>query len=80
MPGALRQTWYCSVSLRWKRSLGVPFGRAGLRSASPGPGVRSVESFGEQRDELVVADVPGCRQDDLLPLVRAAVVAGERAP
>ena len=58
----------------------MPFARAGLRAARPGPGAAPFRRSASSDDELVVADVPGRREHDLLRLVRAAVVAGERAP
>jgi hypothetical protein len=33
MPGAPRQRWYCSVSLRWKRRLGGGGATSGARAA-----------------------------------------------
>ena len=79
MPGALRHTWYCSVSFCWNRMPGPPFRPTGLRAASPGPADGPSSALGQQRDELLVADVARCSQDDVLTLIGAAVVAGERA-
>ena len=78
IPGALKQTWYCSVSLRWNRTLGRPFTRAGLRAARPGPVAARSRRSESSDDEVGVANASGSRDDDLLPLVRAAVVPGER--
>ena len=35
IPGAARQTWYCSVSLRWKRRPGAGALTSGLRTRGP---------------------------------------------
>ncbi len=38
IPGAPMQTWYCSVRLRWKRTLGRGGLTSGLRRRGPLPG------------------------------------------
>ena len=82
MPVAPRQTWYCSVSLRWKRSSGA--GRLRERPAHAGAGARRGAGAAlaplEKRDEAVVLEVPRRRDDDV-PAARTSLrwYAGERA-
>ena len=81
IPGAPRQTWYCSVSFRWKRRPGAGASTSGRRTRGPCAGGRrpSLRSL-EQRDEPFVLEC--CRR----PRRRRCrgyiepVVGRERAP
>ena len=82
MPGAPMQTWYCSVSLRWKRSPGGG-GRDertahadALRRCVAGAALRALD----EPHERVVVEVPGRGEHDVAADVHRAVVGGERAP
>ena len=75
-----RQTWYCSVSLRWKRRCG------GGASVSAGRRLRLArarraalaERLRDELDDLVVVDVAGRSDDDVARHVHLLVVAGDR--
>ena len=79
-PGAPTQTWYCSVSLRMKRSAGRR--RGDERRARRGPPGGAVALSGHVLDDLdqpVVVDAPGCCHDDVVGPVARAVVRGDGA-
>ena len=78
MPGALRQTWYCSVSLRWKRTPGAPVTSRPPLGQARTVG-RALASRAKQRHELGVADVPGRCEHDAIRPIGTAVVRGEPA-
>ena len=82
IPGAPRQRWYCSVSLRWKRRPGGGVLRdrpPHVRARAHRDGAAALEAL-QQRDEPVVRDVPGRGDDDVAARVHRAVIAGDRAP
>ena len=67
IPGAPMQTWYCSVRLRWKRTLGRGGRTSGLRRRGPLPGAFAClrSRLLEARDEVVVLQVPRRGDDDV---------------
>src|SRR3954464_509249 len=93
IPGAAMQTWYCSVSLRWKRRLGG----GGLTSAGRTFGPLRAGALArrcartrtrrappplcphQQALELLVLQVPRGRRDDVAGHVHRAVVRRDRA-
>ena len=81
MPGAARQTWYCSVSFRWKRTPGrrrldERRAHAALRRFP----VRPLRGrLFEQPDEALVLDVPRGGDHDVAGDVDRAVERGDRA-
>ena len=80
MPGAPRQTLYCSVSLRPKRRPGGGGDTSGPRTTAL---VRAVgrqlrDRALDELDEPLVLEVPGRREHDVAGHVHRAVVAGDR--
>ena len=83
IPGAPRQTWYCSVSLRWKRRLGARRLHERRAEARPRAGRLRVLALGallEQREQVGRAQVPRRGDDDVAGLVHRLVVGRQRAP
>src|SRR5712691_11700397 len=79
IPGAPTQTWYCSVSFfeaeaRWRRLHERP-----PDTRAPGRGPPLALCAREHADELVVLDVPRCRDHDVAARVHLAVIRGEHA-
>ena len=82
MPGAPMQTWYCSVSLRWKRTLGRrrPHERAADARALAGAFACFRCAFWSSATSSSCFEVPRRGDDDVAGLVHRLVVARERAP
>ena len=80
MPGAPRQTWYCSVSLRWNLSAGGGGWTSGGRTfgRSPTAGTPARERGLDELDDTVVLDVARRRDDDVAGHVHLGVVAVDR--
>ena len=79
-PGPARQTWYCSVLLRWKRSSGSGTRPTGLRRRASARRRVAVAALRERGGDAVVVDVAGGGQHDVRADVRAPVVAEQRPP
>ena len=75
MPGAPRQTWYCSVSLRWKRTPGGGVLTSGERTRRPALPRSSLATppAPASCDEPLVLDVPRGGDHDVAGRVHRAV-------
>ena len=80
MPGAERQTWYCSVGFERNTSTAPAGPRRGrARTAFPTSARRPSRAGARPGDEPLVVDAPRRRDDDVVRPVPAAMKGAERA-